>query len=84
MRIQEHDRVVLRTPVPFEGPKAGDVGTIVHIHQGGLGYEVEFVGRDGHTVALRTLDRAPVRPLRSFLEGQSGGRTAPPAARRDG
>ena len=30
----------------------GDIGTVVLIHQGGKGYEVEFVTLDGETVAI--------------------------------
>lgn len=63
--IQEHDCVVLTENMPAERLQAGDVGTVVHIHQGGAGYEVEFIGYDGHTVAVLTLDRSQVRPLRA-------------------
>jgi len=38
--IKEHDCVALTEDLPEEGLKAGDVGTVVHIHQGGAGYEV--------------------------------------------
>ena len=41
----------------------GDVGTAVLVHGGGVAFEVEFVGYDGHTVALFTLERGQVRPL---------------------
>ncbi len=41
--IKEHDIVVLTEDVPEEGLTAGDVGTVVHIHNQGEGYEVEFV-----------------------------------------
>ena len=41
--IKEHDCVVLTADVPDEGLVAGDVGTVVHIHKGGEGYEVEFM-----------------------------------------
>ena len=40
--IKEHDCVVLTAHVPDDGLMAGDVGTVVHIHKGGEGYEVEF------------------------------------------
>ena len=82
--INEHDCVVLTEDVVAEGLQAGDVGTGVRVPGNGEGFEVELVGDDGHTVALRTLDRAQVRPLRGFLEGQSGGMAPPPAARMDG
>ena len=43
----------------------GDVGTTVCVHNTGAAFEVEFVGYDGHTVALLTLERAQVRPLQT-------------------
>jgi hypothetical protein len=33
------------------------------VHGNGVAFEVEFVGYDGHTVALLTLERSQVRPL---------------------
>ena len=43
----------------------GDIGTVVLIHQGGKGYEVEFVTLDGETVAVVSLFAAQVRPIGS-------------------
>ncbi len=61
--IKEHDCIVLTTNLPDEGLVAGDVGTVVHIHKGGEGYEVEFMTLAGETVAIVTLLAAQVRPL---------------------
>lgn len=61
--INEHDCVVLTEDVVAEGLQAGDVGTVVHIHQGGVGYEVEFVTLTGETVAVVTLLAGQVRPI---------------------
>ncbi len=61
--IKEHDCVVLTEAVPAEGLEAGDVGTVVHIHRGGAGYEVEFVTLTGETVAVATLLAPQVRPI---------------------
>jgi hypothetical protein len=61
--IKEHDCVVLTTNVPDEGLEAGDIGTVVHIHKGGEGYEVEFMTLTGETVAIVTLLAGQVRPL---------------------
>jgi ATP-dependent exoDNAse (exonuclease V) alpha subunit len=61
--IKEHDCVVLTANVPNEGLVAGDIGTIVHIHKGGEGYEVEFMTLTGETVAIITLLAGQVRPL---------------------
>jgi hypothetical protein len=61
--IKEHDCVVLTANVPEEGLEAGDIGTLVHIHEGGEGYEVEFMTLTGETVAIVTLLASQVRPL---------------------
>jgi hypothetical protein len=61
--IQELDPVALASDLPRHGLVAGDVGTAVFVHGDNEAFEVEFVGYDGHTVALLTLDAAQVRPL---------------------
>ena len=61
--IKEHDCVVLTSDLPEENLEAGDVGTVVHIHDGGAGYEVEFMTLTGETVAIVTLKSGQVRPL---------------------
>ena len=61
--IKKHDRIVLTTDVPSEKLTAGDVGTVVHIYDGGKAYEVEFVSLDGETIGIVTLERARVRPI---------------------
>lgn len=62
--INEHSLVVLLSGSPEHGLSPGDVGTVVHVHEGGRGYEVEFVDVFGETVAIATLDAADLRPLR--------------------
>jgi len=59
--IKELDPVALTSDLPAYGLKRGDVGTAVLVHQNG----VEFVGYDGNTVALVTLERQQVRPLQA-------------------
>ena len=61
--IKEHDCVVLTEDLPAEGLKAGDIGTLVHIHAGGAGYEVEFMTLAGQTFAVVTLLRTQVRAI---------------------
>ena len=61
--LEEHDRVVLTDDVPDPGLKAGDVGTIVHVHRDGEAFEVEFLTLDGHTAAVATVPSAQVRPV---------------------
>jgi mRNA-degrading endonuclease toxin of MazEF toxin-antitoxin module len=61
--IKEHDCVVLTKNLPEESLEAGDVGTVVHIHKGAAGYEVEFATLTGETVTIVTLLADQVRPL---------------------
>jgi hypothetical protein len=56
--INELDRVVLTSDLPAHGLKSGDIGTVVLVHQGGAGYEVEFCTLDGSTIGVFTLDRS--------------------------
>lgn len=62
--MQEHDLVVLTHDVPDCGLQQGDVGVIVHCYADGSAYEVEFVAADGRTVAVLTLNKDEVRPMR--------------------
>ena len=61
--INELEAVALTCDLPGHGLVRGDVGTAVLSHGNGAAFEVEFVGYDGHTIALLTLERAQVRPL---------------------
>lgn len=61
--IKEHERVVLTVPVLAEGLESGDVGTIIHIYENGLAYEVEFTTLTGKTAAVVTLEATQVRPV---------------------
>jgi hypothetical protein len=63
--IKEHERVVLKTPVPSEDLQAGDVGTVVHVYKDGLAYEVEFTTLDGKTAAVATVEAGQIRPVGS-------------------
>lgn len=62
--IKELDAVALTSDLPDQGLKRGDVGTAVLVHGNGEAFEVEFVGYDGQTIALLTLDKQQVRALR--------------------
>ncbi len=64
-KIDELDAVVLTQDMPEQGLEQGDVGTVVLVHGEGEAFEVEFVGYDGHTVALVTVEREAVRPMGS-------------------
>lgn len=61
--IKEHDCIVITEDLPEKGLKAGDIGTVVHVHQNGAGYEVEFMTLAGETVAVVTLMASQVRPF---------------------
>lgn len=61
--IREHDRVVLKAPVPKERLEVGDVGTVVHVYQDGEAFEVEFTTLDGRTAAVATVEASSVRPV---------------------
>ena len=61
--INEHEIVVLTEDVADAGLEAGDVGTVVHVHKGGAGYEVEIMTLAGETVAVVTLRPAQVRSI---------------------
>lgn len=53
--IRELDRIVLKMPLPKLGLEAGDLGTVVLVHESGRGFEVEFVTLGGDTLAVTTL-----------------------------
>lgn len=59
--ITEYSMVVLSSDHTASGLRAGDVGSVVHVYDGGKAYEVEFVDGAGSTIALLTLDAPEVR-----------------------
>ncbi len=61
--IKEHEEIVLADDLPAYGLKQGDIGTVVYIHQGGKGFEIEFVTLDGETLAVATVDAHQVRSI---------------------
>lgn len=67
--IAEHERAVLTRDVPEKGLKAGDVGTVVSVHQtqadgeDRVGYTLEFMSPSGQTVAIATVFADAVRPI---------------------
>jgi hypothetical protein len=60
--IAELDRVILTEDLLEYKLKAGDIGTVVLLHQGGEGYEVEFATLDGETLAVTSVFASQVRP----------------------
>ncbi len=61
--IMEHEPIVLTADIPANGLKAGDVGTVAHVHRGGDAVEIEFMTLDGDTVAVATVPASQVRPV---------------------
>jgi hypothetical protein len=62
--IDELSAVVLTDDLPEHGLCAGDLGTVVLVHQEGAGYTVEFITLDGKTIAVATLSADQIRPTR--------------------
>lgn len=63
--IEELASVVLTTHIPERGLQAGDIGTVVLVHQEGKGYTVEFLTLSGETVAVVTVTADQIRPIRT-------------------
>jgi len=63
--IEELTSVVLTTNLPERGLQAGDIGTVVLVHQKGKGYTVEFMTLSGDTVAVITVPAERIRPIRT-------------------
>ena len=64
--FKEHEQIVLTDHVKGhenEELSPGDVGFIVHIHQGGEAYIVEFMSLEGDTIALATVLSSQVRAV---------------------
>jgi hypothetical protein len=60
--IKELDVVVLRRNLPEHRLQAGDLGTVMMVHNGGAGFEVEFTTLVGETLAVVTLSAGDLRP----------------------
>jgi hypothetical protein len=63
MPIREREQIVLTSDLPALGLKCGDIGTVVHVHPSGAGFEVEFMTLDGETIGVETLAAESVRPV---------------------
>jgi len=61
--LEELASAVLTNDLPAQGLRAGDIGTVVMVHQAGQGYTVEFMTLNGETLAVVTLTAAQVRPI---------------------
>jgi Domain of unknown function (DUF4926) len=61
--IKEYNEIVLLADKPDKGLLKGDVGIVIEIYDNHEGYEVEFITKEGKTVAVVTLDANEVRPI---------------------
>jgi len=61
--IKEHQRVILTNDLAPEGLKAGDVGTVIHVHRGSEALKVKFLTLQGETAAIATVDVSSIRPV---------------------
>ncbi|BBD54371.1 DUF4926 domain-containing protein [Planktothrix agardhii] len=61
--ITELDRVVLTHDLAEYNLKVGDIGTVVLVHQEGLGYEVEFMTLTGQTITIISLFSSQIRAI---------------------
>jgi Domain of unknown function (DUF4926) len=61
--MRELDLIVLTRDLPGEDLRAGDIGTVVLVHQAGAGFEVEFSTLGGQALAVVTLTADDVRPV---------------------
>jgi uncharacterized protein DUF4926 len=70
--MKELDIVVLATDMPKYRLQKGDIGTLVLVHQGGKGYEVEFTTPGGETIAAVSVSSSQVRPGRNEIANARG------------
>ncbi|MCH2156183.1 MAG: DUF4926 domain-containing protein [Opitutales bacterium] len=61
--IKEHDRVILTEAIEEYALEARDIGAVLHIHNNGLAFEVEFVTLDGKTAAILELSASQIRSV---------------------
>jgi hypothetical protein len=60
--MKELDTGVLTVDLPEHHLEKGDVGTVVHVYDGGVAYEVEFLTTSGKTIAVEKLTKNQLRP----------------------
>ena len=64
--FKEHEQIVLTSDVSGDGQeelKAGDIGTVIHVHPAEQAIVVEFMTPYGETVAIATVLPSQVRPV---------------------
>ena len=63
--IEELSEIVLTTDIDAHGLRAGDIGTVVMVHDSGAAFDVEFTTLVGDTLAVLTLEADQVRTIDS-------------------
>ncbi len=61
--IREHDQVVVVEDLPGLPVRAGDLATVIHVYQGGVALEVEFISLSGKSIGTATLQMEKVREI---------------------
>lgn len=61
--IELFKEAVLLVDLPENGLEKGDVGVVVDIYDNHKGYEVEFMTKEGRTIAVETLMAEQVRAI---------------------
>ena len=61
--IELFKEAVLLVDLPEKGLEKGDVGVVVMVHGNHEGYEVEFMTKEGRTIAVETLMADQVRAI---------------------
>ena len=61
--IELFKEAVLVVDLPDKGLEKGDVGVVVEIYGDHNGYEVEFMTKEGRTIAVETLNPDQVRAI---------------------
>lgn len=61
--IELFKEAVLLVDLPENGLEKGDVGVVVEIYDNHRGYEVEFMTKEGRTIAVETLMADQVRAI---------------------
>jgi len=63
-KFRELETVILTHDIKERGLRAGDMGAVVNVYDGGKAAEVEFVTATGKTAALITLTPSDVRDIK--------------------
>lgn len=61
--IELFKEAVLVVDLPDKGLEKGDVGVVVEVYGDYQGYEVEFMTKEGRTIAVETLSPDQVRAI---------------------